>query len=124
MAASCLRIVSTLDICGFGDDTPALRIALGNLRRFVAAGGDVVYGTDLGNGTIPPGIHARELALLLEAGVTSERLLEAVTRAPLAPDAPADVIALGMDPLETVEAFDDRRLVVRAGRVVLPEPTG
>ena len=53
------------------------------------------------------------------AGVTGERLLEALIRAPLEPGAPADLIALGMDPFEAVEAFADRRLVVRSGRMVL-----
>lgn len=119
-AAACMRIVSTLDICGFGRDTPELRIASDNLRRFVAAGGEVVYGTDLGNGAIPPGVHVRELKLLQEAGLTGEELLVALTRAPLAPDAPADILALAMDPFETVEAFDDRPLVIRSGRVVVP----
>ena len=49
-----MRIVSTLDIHGWGSDTPEIRTALDNLSRFHAAGGRVVYGTDLGNGPIPP----------------------------------------------------------------------
>jgi imidazolonepropionase-like amidohydrolase len=118
-AAGSLRIVSTLDIHGADGDTTPLEVALDNLRRFVSAGGEVVYGTDLGNGPIPPGIHVREIALMMRAGVTGERLLEALVRAPLEPEAPADLIALGMDPFERVEAFADRRLVVRSGRVVL-----
>lgn len=118
-AAAALRIVSTLDIHGSGGDTITLEAAVANLRRFVSAGGEVVYGTDLGNGSIPPGIDVREIALMTRAGVTGERLLEAVIRAPLEPEAPADLIALGMDPFETVEAFAERRLVVRSGRVVL-----
>lgn len=118
MAAARLRIVSTLDICGFGADTPELRLALDNLRRFHGAGGDVIYGTDLGNGDIPPGIHLRELELLREVGLSHEQVLRAATRAPLAPDAPADLLALGMDPLEDLTAFADRRLVIRSGRPV------
>ena len=54
-AAARLRIVSTLDIHSFGRDTPAIRTAIDNLRRFHAAGGTVIYGTDLGNGPSPPG---------------------------------------------------------------------
>ena len=50
-----MRIVSTLDILSFGRDTAELRVALDNLRRFHDAGGEVVYGTDLGNGPIPSG---------------------------------------------------------------------
>jgi imidazolonepropionase-like amidohydrolase len=113
-----LRIVSTLDILSFGRDTPELRTALGNLRRFHDAGGTVIYGTDLGNGAIPPGIHTEELRLLHAAGLEPEEVLEALSRARLEPDAPADLIALARDPLEDLTAFDDVRLVVRAGRVV------
>ena len=39
-------------------------------------------------------------------------------RAPLDVDAPADLIALADDPLRDLRAFEDVRLVVRAGRVV------
>jgi imidazolonepropionase-like amidohydrolase len=115
-----LRIVSTLDICGFGRDTPELETALDNLRRFVSAGGEVVYGTDLGNGGIPPGIHPREVVLLTEAGIRGDACLAALARAPLASGAPADLVVLGGDPFEGIEAFTDVRLVMRAGRIVGP----
>ena len=118
-AAKRLRIVSTLDILSFGRDTPEIRAALGNLRRFYDAGGAVWYGTDLGNGAVPPGIHTRELFWLRDAGLTNEEILSALTRAPLAADAPADLIALGVNPLEDLTAFDHLRLVVRAGVVAL-----
>jgi imidazolonepropionase-like amidohydrolase len=113
-----LRIVSTLDIQSFGRDTPAIRTALDNLRRFHTAGGTVIYGTDLGNGPIPPGIHAREAMLLAEAGLEYEEVLEAMIRAPLEPGAPADLVAFGSSPLDDLRAFEDLRLVVRGGRVV------
>src|SRR6266498_3440795 len=48
-AAKAVRIVSTLDIWSFGNVTPELRTAADNMARFRAAGGTVVYGTDLGN---------------------------------------------------------------------------
>jgi imidazolonepropionase-like amidohydrolase len=117
-AAQRLRIVSTLDICSYGLDTPQIRTALDNLRRFHAAGGTVIYGTDLGNGAIPPGIHTRELQLLVEAGLEYEEVLESMVRAPLAPGAPADLLVLGADPLDDLAAFDDIRAVIRGGRVV------
>jgi imidazolonepropionase-like amidohydrolase len=118
-AAARLRIVSTLDILSFGRDTPELGVALDNLRRFHAAGGDVIYGTDLGNGPVPAGVHTRELRLLARAGLTPDEALGALTRAPLEPGAPADLIVTTADPTEDLGAFDDIRLVVRAGRVVL-----
>ena len=115
-AAQRLRIVSTLDICSFGRDTPAIRTALDNLRRFHDAGGTVIYGTDLGNGEIPPGIHTRELLLLAEAGLEYEEVLEALIRAPIEPGAPADLVVLGANPLDDLRAFDDVRGVLRGGR--------
>jgi imidazolonepropionase-like amidohydrolase len=117
-AALRLRIVSTLDILSFGHDTPEIRTALDNLRRFHVAGGSIAYGTDLGNGEIPPGIHTREAQLMVEAGLEPEEVLEAMIRAPLAPDAPADMIALAGSPLDDLSALDDVRTVIRAGRVV------
>jgi imidazolonepropionase-like amidohydrolase len=118
--AARIRIVSTLDILSFGRHTPELTTGMDNLRRFHEAGGHVGYGTDLGNGAIPPGIHLRELRLLAEAGLTHEEILVALTRAPLDPGAPADLIALAMDPLDDLSAFDALRLVVRGGVVWVP----
>ena len=113
-----MRIVSTLDIHSYGRDTPELRLATENLNRFLAAGGRVAYGTDLGNGPIPPGIHAGEAWHLYRSGLRPEGVLEAMTFRPLASEEPADLIALGGNPLEDLGAFMDVRLVVRAGRVV------
>jgi imidazolonepropionase-like amidohydrolase len=55
---------------------------------------------------------------MVEAGMEPEEVLEAMIRAPLAPDAPADLIALRQNPLEDLRAFDEVTLVIRAGRVV------
>lgn len=123
-AARSMRIVSTLDILSYGAVTPELRVACDNLVRFRAAGGTVVYGTDLGNGPIPPGIHVREALLLHEAvRMAPEEVLTAMTAMRLEEGAPADLIALGRNPLEAVEALGDVRLVVRSGRVVSPSPS-
>jgi imidazolonepropionase-like amidohydrolase len=118
-AARATRIVSTLDILSFGEITPELRVASDNLVRFRAAGGSVVYGTDLGNGPVPPGIDVREALLLHEAvRMTPEEVLDAMTATRLEPGAPADLVALGANPLERLEALGDLRMVARAGRVV------
>ena len=118
-AARTMRMVSTLDILSFGDVTQELRTACDNLVRFRTAGGTVVYGTDLGNGAIPPGIHLREALLLHEAvRMKPEEVLVAMTAGPIAVDGPADLIVLGSDPLVRLEGLGDLRTVVRAGRVV------
>ena len=118
-AAKAVRIVSTLDIWSFGQVTSELRTAADNMARFRAAGGTVVYGTDLGNGAIPPGIDVREVLLLRETvGMTADEILQALVATPLEPGAPADLIALARDPREDLTALGDLKLVIRAGRVV------
>jgi len=118
-AARTSRIVSTLDIHSFGEVTPDLKIACDNLARFRAAGGTVVYGTDLGNGSIPPGIHVREALLLHEiVRMTREEVLVAMTAGPIAAGGPADLVLLGSDPSIRLEALQDVRAVVRSGRLV------
>ncbi|MBB3092712.1 imidazolonepropionase-like amidohydrolase [Actinoplanes campanulatus] len=71
--------ISTLDIHGWGEPDPASGIAVDNLRRFLEYGGNVRYGTDLGNGPLPPGINIREIRLLLSAGLTPDGVLAAMT---------------------------------------------
>ena len=116
--AAQLRIVSTLDILSYGRDTPELRTAVDNLRRFHDAGGTVIYGTDLGNGPIPPGVDLRELRLLLDAGLTHDEILRALTRAPIEPGAPADLMAVDGDPLTDLGAFERITMVIRSGQTV------
>jgi imidazolonepropionase-like amidohydrolase len=119
-AAKTVRIVSTLDIWSYGKVTAELRTAADNMARFRAAGGTVVYGTDLGNGAIPPGIDVREVLLLHETlGMTPDEILEALVAGPLEPGAPADLIALAGDPREDLTALGDLKLVTRAGRVIM-----
>jgi imidazolonepropionase-like amidohydrolase len=120
--AGSMRIVSTLDIHSYGDVTAELRVAAENLSRFLACGGTVAYGTDLGNGPIPPGIDVREALLLNEVvGMRPEEVLTAMVAGPLQAGGPADLIALGRNPLEELKALAELRLVVRAGRVVFSD---
>jgi imidazolonepropionase-like amidohydrolase len=113
-----IRMVSTLDILSYGEDTPELRIALDNVSRFVQAGGTVAYGTDLGNGPIPASIHVAEAWHLYRAGLTSEQVLQALTFRPLEVGEPGDLVVLGGDPLADLNALAEVRMVVRAGRIV------
>lgn len=78
MSAHC-SWVSTLDIHGYGEFGRDFAVASDNLARFAAAGGTVLYGTDLGNGALPVGINPRELAALSAAGLSREGLLRSVT---------------------------------------------
>nr|WP_201471150.1 hydrolase [Microbacterium hydrocarbonoxydans] len=63
--------------------------AIDNVRRFHAAGGTVLYGTDMGNGPTPVDLNPAELAALREAGVDGDALLRA-----LAPQNPLDPTSL------------------------------
>ncbi|MGK5678226.1 amidohydrolase [Actinoplanes sp. URMC 104] len=71
--------ISTLDIHGWGTPTPAQQTALHNLRLFLGAGGRVRYGTDLGNGPLPPAINPREVRALQAAGLSPHDVLAAMT---------------------------------------------
>jgi imidazolonepropionase-like amidohydrolase len=53
--------------------------AIDNLRRFRMAGGRILYGTDMGNGPSSGGIERDELEALLEAGLTRDELIAALT---------------------------------------------
>jgi imidazolonepropionase-like amidohydrolase len=112
-----MAIVSTLDIHSYGRRTPEVQMATDNLRRLSAAGGRIRYGTDLGNGPIPPGIHVGEVRHLHDAGLSTDAVLRAMTSSPLGEGARADVVGLGGDPFEGPDAFDRVRLVIRRGDV-------
>ena len=71
--------ISTLDIHGWGDPTDDFDRAVDNLRRFHLAGGQVLYGTDLGNGPLPVGLNVREIDALLGAGLTADDVLRSLT---------------------------------------------
>ncbi|MBH0130132.1 amidohydrolase family protein [Salinibacterium sp. NK8237] len=70
--------ISTLDIHGYGQRGRDFATASDNLQRFHAAGGIIRYGTDLGNGDLPPGLNHRELTALQDAGVRYDALLRAL----------------------------------------------
>jgi imidazolonepropionase-like amidohydrolase len=112
-----MTICSTLDIQSYGRRTPQLEVALDNLRHIADAGGRIRYGTDLGNGPIPPGIHVREALHLAAAGLSAEEVLTAMAAWRLREGAPGDILALGGNPLDDLGALGEIRMVIRAGRI-------
>lgn len=68
--------ISTLAI--HRDDPAAAQCARVNLAGFAAAGGRVLYGTDLGNGDLPAGVNPDEVAALDAAGVRGPALIAAM----------------------------------------------
>lgn len=84
--AASVAWVSTLAI--HDGDTRAT--ALDNVRRFHAAGGTVLYGTDMGNGPTPVGLNPSEVAALHAAGLDDDAVLRAL--APADPRDPATAL--------------------------------
>jgi imidazolonepropionase-like amidohydrolase len=78
-ADSGMSWISTLDIHGWGTATAEAATAVDNLRRFLAHGGSVRYGTDLGNGPLPPAVNRREVRALQSVGLTPADVLAAMT---------------------------------------------
>ncbi|GAB3798979.1 amidohydrolase family protein [Humibacter antri] len=78
MSRAGTAVISTLDIHGWGDRTPAFEIAVHNVRHLTAAGVRVLYGTDLGNGPLPFGVNARELDALAAAGLERDTLVAGI----------------------------------------------
>ena len=107
------------------DPSPARRAGV---RRFVARGGRVVYGTDLGNQGPPPAVDTEELRLLVEAGLPPPQALAAATSLAAAhlglagtgrvvTGARADLLLVDGDPLADLAALSRVRLVTRDGWV-------
>ena len=104
-----------------------LEVALDNLRRFIAAGGRVVYGTDLGDAGPRPGIDPLEVQRMATAGMTPREIVASATtrsagwlglndRGVIAVGMRGDVV--GLPGASSAESLSDVRLVVRQGAVV------
>lgn len=101
------------------------------LRAWVAAGGTVLYGNDLGAVPYDP---AEEYALMAEAGMSFAQVLASLTTAPaerfgasdrlgrIAPGFEGDLVALRGDPGQYLRALTAVRYAFRAGAIVYQEP--
>ncbi|HZB78728.1 MAG TPA: amidohydrolase family protein [Actinomycetota bacterium] len=128
MVQRSMVVVPTLS-CRFGRD---LELAIDNLRRFVEAGGTVVYGTDLGNEGPRPGIDVREVEGMAAAGMPpldivasgttrAARYLGWASAGVLSPGMAADLVGVRGDPVSDARAISDVALVIKDG-VRAPEP--
>ncbi len=115
-----VTIVPTLSV-RFED----LNVAVDNTSRFLAAGGRVVYGTDLGNEGPGPGIDVREVVALSSAGMDVHDIIRAATsraadylgldrKGAIETGRDADLVAVG--PLEGPGSLTEIRGVWRDGR--------
>ena len=123
-----VRLLPTLH-CRDADPVAERQAATGFLRRWVGLGGEVAYGTDLGNACTSPGADGRELALLVAAGMTpAEVVVAATSRAAdaigawevtgrVVPGLRADLLVLDGDPLTDPTALSRPRWVIAGGRL-------
>lgn len=98
------------------------------VRVFAAAGGTVLFGTDVGY--IDQFDTRPEFELMARAGLDWRRILASLTTAPaarfgqgerkgrIAPGMEADLVLLGTDPAMDVTGFSDVLATVRNGRVI------
>ncbi len=122
-----VRLLPTLH-CRDADPAGEREAATGFLRRWVGLGGEVAYGTDLGNACTAPSVDARELALMARSGMTAAEVVVAATsRAAdaigawevtgrVAPGLRADLLVLDADPLLDATALSRPRWVIAGGR--------
>lgn len=105
---------------------------LDEVRDFSRAGGQILFGTDVGYLTdydpaeeytlmAAAGLGWREILATLTTG-PAERFGEAKRRGRLAQGLDADVVVLDADPVKDVRAFADVRYTLREGRLVYSKP--
>ncbi|HEU5033354.1 MAG TPA: hypothetical protein VFT62_01205, partial [Mycobacteriales bacterium] len=109
IATSGVRVVSTLHTFVASGDG---RAAVGNAGALVAAGVELRYGTDLGNGGTRPGAEPRELDLLArDVGLGPDGALRAATE-PIVAGRPAALVVLDADPRDRPQLWRRPRAVV------------
>ena len=103
------------------------KLALGQLREYAGAGGQILFGTDVGYIDYDP---TDEYVLMQRAGMTFSAILDSLTTAPAARFAlsertgrvlvgmDADLTVLDADPAADIKAFATVRYVLRAGRII------
>lgn len=120
MVAAHIVVVPTLHI-----DPSKQRID--NLARFAAAGGEIVYGTDMGNTGPPAGIDVEELKLMVKAGLSNLQAIVAATsgaadylglsdRGRIRPGLLADLVLVDGDPFMDLGRLAKIESVFRSGQ--------
>jgi len=100
---------------------------LGQLRAWIAAGGTILFGTDLGAVEYDPG---EEYVLMAEAGMSFSQILASLTTAPaerfgdahisgrIAPGFHADLAIFAADPSRDIRALTEVQYTLRAGKIL------
>jgi imidazolonepropionase-like amidohydrolase len=134
MVSDHMAVIPTLAVAeALGD----LGSGVGNLRRFVQAGGTVALGDDYSNIGIELGMPMRDMELMLEAGMTPMQIIQAGTSrgaqvcnldgvvGALEQGRIGDVLVVEGDPLQDIHALADVLYVIKDGVLIRsPEPSG
>ena len=111
----------------FSAQEKVTNIEVGQLRAWSAAGGTVLFGTDLGAVEYGP---SEEYALMAQAGMTFLQILASLTTAPaeqfgsanklgrIAAGLQADLVVLNQDPSRNIRALTSVQYTLRAGKVI------
>jgi imidazolonepropionase-like amidohydrolase len=109
----------------------ATRVAVGQLQAWVAAGGTVLFGTDLGAVGYDP---AEEYKLMADAGMSFRQILASLTTAPaetfgasanrgrLTSGAAADLTIVRGDPSKDIRALASVQYALRDGNIIYRAP--
>lgn len=104
------------------------KTSTGQLRAWLASGGVILFGTDVGG--IDDYDPSDEYALMAEAGMTFRQILASLTTAPaekfgesgrlgrIAPGLAADLVVFNGDPSRDVRAFAAVRYTIRDGKLI------
>jgi len=105
----------------------SVNTAIGQLRAWLASGGTVLFGTDLGAVDYDP---SDEYALMAEAGMSFRQILASLTAVPaerfgeskqlgrIATGLQADLVVLKDDPSKSIRALAGVQYTMRAGKII------
>jgi imidazolonepropionase-like amidohydrolase len=136
MLAAHMSLIPTLTLFDFemqkGGTSPEateslIKLATGQLRMYSSAGGQILFGTDIGY--IDHYDTAEEFTLMSRAGMTFPQILAALTTAPasrfgythsghIAPNMDADLTILKSDPAADITALSHVAYTIRGGKVI------
>jgi len=129
-----MALVPTLKLLAGMQVTTRQTNLLRQVREYYAAGGEILFGTDVG--FIPDYDPEEEYRLMQQAGMSARDILRALTVAPARRFRPAartgqiavgyegDLVVLEGDPAQDVRNFTRVRATVRAGGVIFALPSG
>jgi imidazolonepropionase-like amidohydrolase len=130
LKAAKVSLIPTLTLFSGEDDFDGI---LREVKSYSDAGGQILFGTDVGYLTEYSGL-TKEYELLARAGLTFPQILASLTTAPAArfgfakrtgrivKGMDADLVVLDADPAQDVRRFAKVKRTLRRGRIIYPAP--